>query len=255
MNKKNFFTRMCEKFDPLHQGPLFFKWTWVSLVGVFGAAWLLYLWRDGGIISSLFENIFVYVPQYFTHEFAHRIARGLTHCNAIGVWSGPMTELFFPIALLLVCWRMHGGRWLSSLVLYYLATCFHHTAVYCGDARAMTLHLTYSDFISTAGPGTPGDWYNMLGPLGLLEWDTTFAAIFYFCGAVCMVLTFYSAWYYWNHTAEYLLHDANPSTRVVTQNPGEYNPGFTTRITQEDYERDPFTGERFNNPWDELTKK
>ena len=250
MNKENFFTRMCEKLDPLHQGPLFFKWTWVSLVGVFGAAWLLYLWRDGWIISSLFENWFVYIPQYFTHEFAHRIAWGLTYSNTICLWAGPMTELFFPIVLLLVCWRMHGGRWLSSLVLYYLATCFHHTGVYCGDARAMTQHLASADFVTSYGPGTPGDWYNMLGPLGLLEWDTTFAAIFYFCGAVCMVLAFYSAWYYWGHTAEYLLKDA--------QHPSDfYGPktGTPARITQEDYERDPFTGERFNNPWDELTKK
>ena len=114
----------------------------------------------------------------------------------------------------------------------------------------MTLHLTYSDFLSNAGPGTPGDWYDMLGPLGLLEWDTTFAACFYFCGAVCMVLAFYSAWYYWGHTEEYLRRDA--------QHPSDfYGPktGAKARITQEDYERDPFTGERFNNPWDELTKK
>ena len=114
----------------------------------------------------------------------------------------------------------------------------------------MTLHLTYSDFISDAGPGTPGDWYNMLGPLGLLEWDTTFAAIFYFCGALSLVLAFYSAWYYWGHTEEYLRRD--------TQQPSDfYGPktGAPARITQADYERDPFTGKRFNSPWQDPWQK
>ena len=114
----------------------------------------------------------------------------------------------------------------------------------------MTLHLTSSDFISSSGPGTPGDWYNMLGPLGLLEWDTTLAAIFYFCGALSLVLAFYSAWYYWGHTEEYLRRDTKQPAQL-----GGTKPGVPARITQEDYERDPFTGERFNSPWQDPWQK
>ena len=115
----------------------------------------------------------------------------------------------------------------------------------------MSLHLTSSDMVSSSGPGTPGDWYYMLKPLGLLEWDSLFASLFYFAAAVCLVLAFYCLWYYWEHLNDFMRQDLKPDPWRQAAVP----PASTVRITAQDYERDPFTGRSSGNLWDRLSGK
>lgn len=233
--------RILAWIDSTRQSPFSFKWTWVSLLGVLGAAWLVYAWRGSWFIAPLFDNILVYFPTYLIHEFAHRIGWGATHSAVISLWAGPMAQIAVPCIFLWICWHISGGRWLSVLGWYYGATCWYSTAVYCGDARAKTLYLTSSDMMSSSGPGTAGDWYYMLGSVGLLEYDTVLAAIFYFLGALSMVLAFYSAWYYWTHLKDFMRQDLKPDPWRQAAVPSSYK----ARITAADYERDPFTGQSF----------
>lgn len=248
---KALFREFFSFIDASRQSPLAFKWTWVSLLGVVFASWLLFLWRDVWFLEVFFDNVFVYFPIYLVHEFSHRIAWGLTHSQTISLWAGPMTEALLPAVLLWLCWRIPGGRWPSVLVWYYWAGCWYSTARYCADARAMNLHLTSSDMVSSSGPGTPGDWYYMLKPLGLLEWDTALAGLFYFAAAVCLVLAFYCLWYYWEHLNDFMRQDLKPDPWRQAAVP----PASTARITAQDYERDPFTGRSSGNPWDRLSGK
>lgn len=208
MPKNHFFQTILLKLDPTRQSPLFFRWTWFSGLGVLAAACLIFAWKNAWPWSSLFDNIFVYFPTYLIHEFAHRIGWGISHSQVFGLWAGPMAQLLLPGIFLALCWRISGGRWLAVLGWYYWGTCLYGTGQYCADARAMTLHLTSSDMMSSAGPGTPGDWYYMLKPLGLLAYDTVLGDIFYFAASLCVVLAFYSLWYYWTHLNDFMRYDA-----------------------------------------------
>ena len=251
LRENRVYQAVLQVVDPTRQSPFAFKWTWVSFIGVGLAAWLLFLWKHAWPWQYLFDNVFVYFPTYLIHEFAHRIAWGLFHSQTISLWAGPMAQLFLPGILLCLCWRISGGRWLCVVGWYYWGTCLYGTGQYCADARAMTLHLTSSDMLSSAGPGTPGDWYYMLKPLGLLPYDTLMGAIFDFAGAVCIVLAFYSLWYYWEHLNDFMRQDLKPNPYRQAAIP----PISRTHITMQDYQQDPFTGKKPFNPWDEPSIK
>lgn len=248
---KNTFTGIFSFLDATRQSPLSFKWTWVSFCGVVLASWLVFLWKDTWLFYTLFDNVFVYFPIYLVHEFSHRIGWMLSHSQTVSLWAGPAAEALLPAVLLWLCWRIPGGRWISVGVWYYWAGCWYSTARYCADARAMTLRLTSSDMVSSAGPGTPGDWYYMLKSLGILEWDTALGTLFYFAAAVCLVLAFYSLWYYWEHLNDFMRQDLKPDPWRQAAVP----PASAARITAQDYERDPFTGRSSGNPWDRLSGK
>ena len=57
-------------WDPHHQSFLFFKWSIPAVVGVLAGTVFLTLHWKSALAHALLDNIFVYLPNYLTHEIA-----------------------------------------------------------------------------------------------------------------------------------------------------------------------------------------
>ncbi len=194
--------------DPYRQSFLYFRWSFWSLLFFAAAVWWSYAHYDGGLIKTLLDNIFVYLPNYLTHEFSHRFwcaLRWQWWCYA----SGNAMETLIPLALCFGALKLSGGRYLLPLLLYWLSTTFYGAGIYAADARASALPLTSSDMMSNFAPGTvKGDWHYILEPLGLLNYDVLIGRTLIFAGVFCLVLAVWSLWYYWTHTEQYWQHSS-----------------------------------------------
>lgn len=201
--------------DPHQQGPWFFKWGFWSFLFIVGACWWGCAHWDSVFIKKTLDNVFVYLPNYLTHEMAGhnlvgqigwRICYG--SCQAVGEWwaaaMGNGVETLIPFGLILLCLRLSGGRWLLPALWYWLGTTLYGAGIYASDARACKLRLTSSDMITTYAPGqVKGDWHYILDPLGLLNYDIVIGRTLIFLGIFCLVLAIYSLYYYWTHTEQY----------------------------------------------------
>lgn len=249
MYEENLFSRAARMLDPYRQSFLSFRWTPGRLLCVTLAVAAVYFARQSGLIHALLQNIFVYLPNYLTHEFAHRLVGGALSksmigctadfrtCYPVSAWlttiAGNGVETLVPLAGIFAALRLQGGRWLLPPLFYWLGTAWYDAAVYVSDARACTLKLTSSDMLSSAGPGTKGDWYYILEPLHLLEYDIVIGYAFYFLAAVCLVLAVYSLWYYWTHGEE-MIHEWNtrrtdPDAALLQALPPAQTPGAPAR--------------------------
>jgi len=201
--------------DPYRQGPLFFKWSfWSILLVVAACVWGCLNWKSSFIKMAL-DNVVVYLPNYLTHEmaghnFVGRIGFVICYksCYAVGRWwsaaMGNGVETLLPLIVLFVSLRLRGGRWLLPGAWYWLGTTLYGAGVYASDARACKLPLTSSDMMTNFAPGeVKGDWYNILNPLGLLDYDIIIGRTFIFLGIFCLVIAVYSAYYYWTHNEQY----------------------------------------------------
>ena len=217
------------KIDVHKQSFFFFKWHWLVILCILAASvYLTIHWKDG-LAKALLDNIFVYLPNYLTHEMlGHNLVGNIffqalySSHRAWGEWiatlAGNGVETLVPLLLVLGALRIRGGRWFLPPLLYWLATTLYGAGVYAQDARACSLPLTSSDMVTTYKPGEIcGDWNHILEPIGLLAYDQWFAYTFLFLGSLCLVLAIYSAWYYWNHMDQYL---AKP---IVQKPPQEDN--------------------------------
>ena len=215
--------------DPHHQGPWFFKWGFWSVLVVVGACcWLfahaeyqiapvLLNQAEPTLVYKLMNNIFAYGVNYITHEmighnFVGHMGYWLCYnsCRLVGRWwsaaMGNGMETLIPLGLLLASLRISGGRWLLPILWYWLGTTFYSAGTYAVDARACQLPLTSSDMVSNFAPGTmKGDWYHILEPIGLLNYDVLIGRTFIFIGIVCVVIAIYSLYYYWAHTEQYFV--------------------------------------------------
>ena len=214
--------KLLHWLDPHKQSFLFFRWGILGtlIVGI-ATVWMTLHWQDP-IVKSLMDNIFVYLPNYLTHEMlGHNLVGvalfgvGNLFSPQAGEWlvflAGNGTETLLPLVILLVLLSIEGGRWLLPPVLYWLATTFYGAGVYVQDARACSLPLTSSDMMTNYKPGEVcGDWHYILEPIGLLNYDQWFAYSFFFIGSLLCVLAFYSIWYYWTHIDQYTRHIAPP---------------------------------------------
>lgn len=251
-----FFSRLALTADPHRQSFLFFRWSFWNLLTVAVLSAAVFYFRSDPVVDVFLRNWFVYLPNYLIHEFSHRIVGAVTFmgaqsifggcadmdgrvCYPVASWlmtiAGNGVECLVPMALILLSLRLKGGRWLLPPLLYWSATTWYDAAIYVSDARASKLPLTSSDMLSNFAPGAvKGDWYYILNPLGLLEWDTAVGIVFFVIAAVLLVLAFYSAWYYWTHMDDYMREE--PARSLPAYGSGR------ARITAEDYERDPFAG-------------
>lgn len=206
--------------DPYRQSFFCFRWGLFSLFIVFGGAIVLtWAWRSS-LVHALLDNVFVYLPNYLTHEMlGHNLVGGIFYrvfynsYREVGMWlstlAGNGMETLLPFALVLGALRLKGGRWLLPVLLYWLSTTFYGAGVYAQDARACSMPLTSSDMLTNYAPGEIcGDWNHILGPIGLLNYDQWVAYIFLFMGSLLFMLALYSLWYYWTHTELY----AQPAT-------------------------------------------
>ena len=199
------------------QSFFFFKWNMGGvLLVLIAAVWLTWHWQHEWV-STMLNNIFVYFPNYLTHEMlGHNLVGNILfrfgyalHHPQWGQWlatlAGNGIETLVPFVILLCLLQLKGGRWGVPPVLYWLASTFYGAGVYVADAKACSLPLTSSDMITNYKPGEIcGDWHHILKPLGWLNYDQWFAYSFFFLASLCLVLAVYSAWYYWIHTDQYL---------------------------------------------------
>lgn len=206
--------------DPHHQGPWYFKWGFWSVLlcaGAFG--WLCYHWNDFWLDTFYHSNIVVWFPNYLIHEMlGHNLVGRLgfmlcsSACYDVGKWwhvaMGNGVETTVPLVLLLGALRLSGGRYLLPPLWFWLGNTLYHAGIYASDARAMKLSLTSSDMMTNFAPGeVKGDWYYILEPLGLLNYDVLIGRMFVFLGLLCLVLAVYSLYYYWTHLDDYLYNN------------------------------------------------
>lgn len=212
---KQLLTYIADCLDPHRQSFVFFRWNilGVCLVIMLGVI-LTWAWRSS-LAHALLDNIFVYLPNYLTHEMlGHNFVGGIFYRifyhshRELGMWlatlAGNGIETLLPFTLIFVTLRLQGGRWILPPLLYWLSTTFYGAGVYAQDARACSMPLTSSDMVTNYAPGEIcGDWNHILEPLGLLNYDQWVAYTFLFIGSVLFFLAVYSAWYYWTHTDQY----------------------------------------------------
>ena len=195
---------LIEKIDPYRQSFLYFDWGFWSVLLCLAAVFWLGAHYDGNLAENMLNNVFVYLPNYLTHEFSHRF-----WCPFGWEWwcyaSGNGMETLIPLILCFVALRVRGGRYLLPVLLYWLSTTLYGAGIYAADARAMKLPLTSSDMMSNFAPGEmKGDWWYILNPTGLLDYDVVIGRILIYGGIICLVLALYSLWYYWSHTDQYI---------------------------------------------------
>lgn len=196
--------RFLEWMDPYQQSFLYFKWSAGSAIVLVAAGWWLCGHAYDRWMDMLLNNMFIYLPNYLTHEFSHRI-----WCVFGWQWwcyaSGNGMETLIVAALCLLVLQMRGGRYLLPVLLYWLATTLYGAGIYAADARAMKLPLTSSDMLSNFVPGSvKGDWWYILQPLGLLNYDVVIGKVLVYAGVCCLVLAVFSLWYYWTHPEQYI---------------------------------------------------
>ncbi|ACC98360.1 hypothetical protein Emin_0805 [Elusimicrobium minutum Pei191] len=204
-------------FDPYKQSFLFFKYTWLTVVFICAAVWLVYVFRDSGFINGVLYNPIVYLPNFLIHEFSHRFAGpvmmilGAQYGDAMNfqavlvIIAGNAGETLVPVFLFFCALRLKGGRMLMPPLLYWISTTWYDVARYVSDARAMTFHLASSDMVSDSKPGTKGDWWYILDYFDALEYDILIGHVFYFIAAFCLVMAIFSAWYIFTHLEEFAL--------------------------------------------------
>ncbi len=208
--------KLLERIDPYQQSFFYFKWSLWGILFCGLAIWWCWNHWDGWVVKTLLDNIFVYLPNYLTHEMlGHNMVGRLGYLllpndlfPVARWWSSFMgngVETLLPILVALSTLRLSGGRYLLPLITYWLATTFYGAGIYACDARASKLALTSSDMMTNWAPGeVKGDWYNILQPLGLLDYDIIIGKTFIFISVVLLVLSIWSVWYYLIHGDQFL---------------------------------------------------
>lgn len=243
--------------DPHRQSPFAIDWTWKHLF-LLGALTIIFFYlREASFFNFLFRNVFIYFPNYLVHEFSHRIVDNICTlfllasepcsgsyqaCHPVLSWlitiAGNGGEWLVPLLLIFLSLRLQGGSFFLPVLLYWSASTWYDAAIYVSDARACKLALTSSDMMTNYAPGeVKGDWYYILKPLGLLEYDISIGYVFFFIGMLLWTLALFSAWHYWHRIS-------GPKTSHSVAS-GSYS---TLKFTPKDYEEDPFAHLLPQNP-------
>ena len=190
--------------DPYKQSCFYFKWTFWSVFFFVLTVFLLCVYAHGKFADTVLNNIFVYLPNYLTHEFSHRFW-GALRWEWWTYASGNGMETLIPLTLCIGALRLRGGRFFEPFLLYWLSTTLYGAGIYAADARAMKLPLTSSDMMSNFAPGqVKGDWWYILKPRGLLEYDVFIGHILIDAAMVVLALAVFSLWYYVTHMEQYI---------------------------------------------------
>ena len=213
--------RILRFFDPYQQSFLYFKWSLLTVVIVlFLCVWMTDHWQSGWM-RTLMNNLFVYFPNYLTHEMAghnfigrilwrilysineawgmHPLGQALTV-----IIAGNAVETLVPLGLYWGALRLQGGRYIAPILLYWLGTTLYGAGEYISDAKACSMPLTSSDMMTNYAPGEIcGDWHHILEPLGLLNYDQIFGTIVLFFGMFCFVMAVWSVYEAWFNSERY----------------------------------------------------
>ena len=213
--------RIVNFFDPYHQSFLYFNWNFFTILIVFFlCAWMTENW-DSNWVRTCMNNIFVYFPNYLTHEmlghnFVGRVLWYMLYSinnawamSPIGqgltvIIAGNAVESALPLGIYLGMLRLQGGRYFAPIFLYWLGTTLYGAGVYISDAKACSLPLTSSDMMTNYAPGEIcGDWHHILEPLGLLNYDQILGTIVLFLGMFCAVMAVWSIYEAWFNSERY----------------------------------------------------
>lgn len=208
-------------FDPYRQSFLYFGWKfWSILIVALACVWLTVNWQSH-FVRTLMENVFVYLPNYLTHEMAgHNFIGKVLLYILYGInptWAahdlgmaltviiaGNAVETLVPLCLYLGSLRLQGGRYFSPILLYWLSTTFYGAGEYISDAKACSMPLTSSDMMTNYKPGEIcGDWHHILEPMGLLEYDQILGMVVLAIGMFCFVMSVWSVYEVWFNTEKY----------------------------------------------------
>jgi hypothetical protein len=178
--------------DNLREMPWLYAVVWSALV-----LWLASYFIQG--IDSLGRN-----PGFFHninlpfHEFGHLAFRPFG--EFMGSLGGTLGQLAMPLIAGGVMLFTRADTFGASICLLWFGQNFLDIAPYMADARAGQLPLLGGNY-GQSSPYGFHDWEFILGELGLLAWDTTFAAITLNIGRLIMLgaaiwggLLIYRAW-------------------------------------------------------------
>ena len=151
------------------QRPRLFAW-----LAFYGLILLLALFEDDGFLFIDNANLIV-------HEAGHLLFSYLG--ETLAVWGGTLFELFVPAALAVTfIFRRHLPG--AAFCAFFFFENFLYIATYMADARTQQLPL-----VSVGGGDTEHDWYVIFSSLGLLNYDTTIAALTRALGWIGMLAT------------------------------------------------------------------
>jgi hypothetical protein len=143
----------------------------------FYTLYLIHVWRA-------VDFTFVYPAEVIMHEAGHLLFSWMG--QTMGLWGGSIFQLMVP-AMLAISFAWRGQTTGVVFSTFFFFESLVNMAVYIADAREMDLPLiTVGDGESDA---VMHDWWNILQPLGLLEYDTRIAALVRAVGWVGMLAT------------------------------------------------------------------
>ncbi len=174
---------MLQYFRPMIEEP----WKPISRPAVF--AWLgFYVLFLGYAFSPHGGYLFIDSANLVVHEGGHNLFGWFG--PTLGVWGGTLLQWLVPF---LLAGYFFAQRQVSGFVfcMFFFFENWLYTATYMADARAMALPLVTtgdSDYIEH-------DWNTIFTSLGLLQYDTTIAAVIRFLGWCGMVgVTVWMGW-------------------------------------------------------------
>jgi len=104
--------------------------------------------------------------------------------SMIGTWGGTLMQLLVPFALTVYfAYERHTAG--TAFCAFFFFENFLNISVYMADARRQELQLVTVG----SGEGVMHDWFLIFSSLGVLERDTTIAAVVRFLGWVGMLAT------------------------------------------------------------------
>lgn len=145
------------------------------------AAWLVfYLWFLGYAYSRHGGFLFIDTANMVVHEGGHALYGWFG--PTIGLWGG--TLLQWQVPFFLACYFFYHRQFASFIFCaFFFFENWIYTATYMADARAMVLPL-----VTIGDPEfAKHDWNTIFGGLGILDYDTTIAAVVRFGGWAGMI--------------------------------------------------------------------
>ncbi len=131
--------------------------------------------------------LFIDNANLIVHEAGHLLFSYLG--ETLAVWGGTLFELFVPAALAVTfVFRRHLQG--AAFCTFFCFENFLYIATYMADARRQELPL-----VSVGGGDTEHDWYLIFSSLGLLNYDTTIAALTRALGYLGMLATM--GWFFY----------------------------------------------------------
>jgi hypothetical protein len=154
----------------------------------YAAIWLAFLiwglrllWLD--YQSNAIGHSFMHTINLMFHEAGHPIF-GLLG-NFMGYLGGSLMQVLIPMGVCFAFLWQNRDPFGASIGLWWVGVSLMDLAPYIGDARAMQLTLLGGG----TGADRPGmhDWNNILGQLGLLEYDRALAWLMDICGELTVL--------------------------------------------------------------------